>query len=379
MSFNLVDLVKDQLGGAVLGQVGNLMGDQSGLAESALGSAIPALLNGLGQRAQLPGGADSMFGAINEADDSMLDNLGSLLGGSDSSAMINAGSTLLGSLFGNSGLGSLAGVISAVSGLSKGNTGSLLGLLAPIVMGVVKRKLLGGGGMNASGMLDLFKSQQSNINAAMPAGLSDQLNASGFLSSISSTVGDAAGTVTDSLSDAAQSVGSAGADAAQGGSSLLKKLLPIVALVLIGWLGMKFFSGSGQDAIDDATNAASSAAGDAATAVKDAVGDLNIDDFSSDLSGMFDTAKSSLEGITDADSATAALPDLTAMGDKVAGLGGLLDKIPEGSRGAISGIITTGIETLTPIIEKLRALPGVGAIIDPVITPIMETLQGLAG
>lgn len=67
------------------------------------------------------------------------------------------------------------------------------------------------------------------------------------------------------------------------------------------------------------------------------------------------------------------------MGDKVAGLGGMMDKIPEAARGPLNGIVSSGLEALGPILEKVRAIPEVGAIIDPIITPIMETLQGLAG
>jgi len=401
MSFNIVDLVKDQVGGQIMGQIGGLLGDQSDKAEAGLGSAIPALLNGLTQRAAVPGGADSLFGAVNDSDDGLLDNLGSLLGDSaGSKSMMDGGTSMLSGLLGNSGLGGLSGIISAVSGLSKGNTGSLLGLLAPVVMGVLKRKVLGGG-MNAGGLLDMLKGQNDNITAAMPAGLSDQLNSSSFLSSITDvaggglnqvtdaagaavgkasdmagsaadTLGNAADSVTDAAGNVASAAGDTARDAASGGSSMMKKLIPIIGLALLGFLGLKFFGGSAEDAATSAGDAAK----DATAAV---AGAADVDGLSSDLTGMFDTAKTSLEGITDEASATAALPALEEMKSKVDGLGGLIDKVPEAARGPLSGIISTGIGTLTPIIEKLRALPGVGGVIDPIITPIMETLQGLAG
>lgn len=280
MSFNLVDLVKDQVGGQIMGQIGGLLGDQSNMTEAGLGSAIPALLSGITNRAAAPGGADSLFGAVNDTDDSMLDNLGSLLGGGDSSkSIIDSGSSMLSGLLGSAGLGSLGGVISAVTGLSKGNSSSILGLLAPIVLGIIKRKVLGGG-LNAGGLLDMLNGQKSNINAAMPAGLSDQLNSSGFLSSISSVAGGAAGAAGDALDsardaaggaidsardatgsaantvgDAADAVGGAASSAASGGSSLFKKLIPIIGLVLLGWLGLKFFGGSAEDAANNVADA----------------------------------------------------------------------------------------------------------------------------
>jgi len=403
MAFNLVDLIKDQVGGQIMSQIGGLMGNQSDKAEAGLGSAIPALLNGLTARAAVPGGADSLFGAVNDTDDGMLDNLGALLGGGDKSkSMIDAGTSVLGGLLGNSGLGGLGGVISAVTGLSKGNTGSLLGLLAPIVLGIIKRKVLGGG-LNAGGLLDMLKGQKDNINAAMPAGLSDQLSSSGFLSSISGMAGDAmgqvsgaagdamgkvtgaagdalgsasniAGKATDTVSSAAGNITDAAGSAASGGSSMFKKLIPIIGLVLLGWLGFKFFGGSGEEAASMAGDAATNAT----SAMADAV-DVDVDGLTGDLTGMFDSATTSLGGITDLDSANAAVPDLTAMGDKVSGLGALLDKVPDVARGPLNGIISKGVETLAPLLEKLGSIPGVGDVINPILGPIMETLKGLAG
>lgn len=404
MSFNIMDLVQDQLGDQIKGQIGNLLGDQSSLTDTGLSAAVPALLNGFTERASAPGGADVLFDAVSKHDDGMLDNIGSMLGGGQSSSLIETGTKLLSGLFGNSGLGSLAGVLAGVTGLSKGNTGSLLGIIAPIVIGVIKRKVLGGG-LNAAGLLDMLKGQQSNINAAMPMGLSDQLNSSGFLSSISDAasgavssatgaVSDAADGVRNVASDAANTVTDVGRETAAGGSSLFKKLIPIIGLALIAWLGWNFLSGSGKDAADDAANAvgdaattateaasdaaatATETASEAASAVADAV---DIDGLTGDLNGMFDSAKSSLEGITDAASAEAAVPQLTEMGEKLGGISDLMGKVPEDALGPLTGIVSSGIAALEPLLETIRAIPGVGDIVDPIITPIMEKLQALAG
>jgi|GEM_PF-2865620 len=77
MSFNLVDLVKDQLGGPALGQLGALLGEDNQKTEAALGAAVPGLLSGLTSSAKADGGA-SLFNAVKDQDDSMLDNIGGL-------------------------------------------------------------------------------------------------------------------------------------------------------------------------------------------------------------------------------------------------------------------------------------------------------------
>lgn len=436
MSFNIVDLVKDQISDQILGQMGGLLGDQSSKAEAGVANAIPALLSGITNRAGVPGGADSLFGAVQDQDDGLLDNLGAMLGGSQSSSMIEQGSSMLGNLFGNSGLGSLAGVVSGLTGLSKGNTGSLMGMLAPIIFSVLKRKVLGGG-LNAGGLLDMLKGQNDNINAAMPVGLSDQLNSSGFLSSITNvggiaagaagSVSDAAGNAIDSARGVAGNVadgvsnvaggavdsvrdgagavtgaaGNAAANAASGGSSIFKKLIPLIAIALLGFLGYKMFGGAGKEAVDGAatavtdtasnvasttteaasnavataTETASETASNVADAAADAV-DFDVSQAGNDLTSMFGDAKSSLEGITDLDSAKSAVPGLTEMGDK---FNGIADKIPEGAGGAIGPIISKGLEMLEPVLEKVRAIPGVGALIDPVLGPMIEKMQEMAG
>jgi len=383
MSFNIMDLVQEQLGDQMKGQIGGLLGDQSAMAEDGLKAAVPALLNGFTKRASVPGGADVMFDAVSKQDDSLLDNVGSMLGGGDSNSLIETGTKLLGGLFGNAGLGSLASVLAGVTGLSKGNTGSLMGIVAPILIGVIKRKVMGGG-MNAAGLTDMLKGQQDNISAAMPMGLSDQLNSSGFLSSISDSASGAISGASDALGDAADSVkgvagnsaaaaADLGKDAAAGGSSMIKKFIPIIGIALLGWLGWNFFGGSGKEAVDGAV---SDAASTATSAVEGAV---DVDGLTGDLNGMFDSAKSSLEGITDADSATAAVPQLTEMGEKLGGISDMMGSVPEAARGPLTSIVTGGISTIEPILEKVRAIPGVGAIIDPIVTPILEQLKGMAG
>ena len=81
---------------------------------------------------------------------------------------------------------------------------------------------------------------------------------------------------------------------------------------------------------------------------------------SSDIGGAVSEAQSALGNVTDVDSAKAALPALD-------GLTGMLDKVPEGARGPLSGVLGG----LTPLLEKASAIPGVGDI----LAPVAEKLQ----
>ena len=386
MSFNLVDLVTDQIKGPLIGQMGSLLGDESSKASGAVESMIPALLSGLTDTSNTAKGADSLFNAIQKQDDGLLGNIGSMLGGGQASSLIDGGNSVLSSLFGGGGLGKLAGVLAGFSGLSKGGTSSLMGMLAPIIFGIIKKKILGGN-MNAGAMATMLFDQKQNISAALPSGLSDQLNTSGFLSSLSDAGSSVTSNVSETVSGAASSVSGAASnvasevrdgvgDAASGGSSLFKWLLPLVGLVLAGWLAMKFLGGDA-DVADKAADAATGAVATATEAVADGLPD--VDAVGKDLTGLFSSATDALSGVTDADSATAAVPALNEVGTKLSGLTGMIDKIPEAARGPLSGIVSTGLAALEPIIEKVTAIPGVGSIIEPIVGPLLETLRGMAG
>lgn len=283
MAFNLVDLVKDQVGSAVMNQLGSALGGNSDVTEKAVGGAIPSILQGLMGSASTSGGADSLFKAVQDQDDGILSNLGELIGGGADSPFASAGSGVLSSLLGGGALGNLASAVAGFSGLGKRSSNSLMGLLAPIIFSVIKRKVLGGG-LNASSLASMMMGQKDNISAAMPAGLSDQLSSSGFLDSIGDSlkggagavtetagaavnavgdtagaavnaVGDTAGAAVNAAGDAVGAVGGAAADTAKAGGSLIGKLLPLIILAAAAFFGLKMCSGTENRAVETTSTA----------------------------------------------------------------------------------------------------------------------------
>lgn len=396
MSFNLVDLVKGQLGGPALGQLGSLLGEDNSKTESALGAAIPGLLSGLTSSANADGGA-SLFNAVNDSDDSILDNIGGMLTGNNSSTIMNQGSGILGSLLGNGAMGGLASAVAGLTGIGGKSSSGLMGILAPIVLGIIKRKLFGGGGgfsQNAGGLLSLLNDQKSNVDSAMPAGFTDQLQSSGFMDQISSLgggVADAAGNVTgaagnvagaagNAVSGAANSVGNAAGSAADGvgnaaasGGGFLRKFLPIaiiVGLALIAWNFLK-----GDKAVD--TSAVTDSVSSTVDSAKGAMPSIDVGgtDVGAEFGNIFSSATETVSGITDVDTAKAAVPAFNDITGKVDGLSGLWDKVPEAGRGQLGGMITENAGTLSSALDKVQEIPGVGDIIGPVAGPLLEKLM----
>jgi hypothetical protein len=382
MSFNLVEMITSQFGGPALGQLGALLGEDNAKTESALGAAIPGLLNGITSSAQADGGA-SLFNTIKDHDDSILDDIGGMLTGGNSGNIMQQGSGILGSLLGNGAVGGLASAIAAFTGVGGKSSSGLLGILAPIVLGLIKRKLFGGGGFNqnAGGLLSLLDSQKDHVQSAMPSGFADQLQSSGFMDQLAgfgNNASAAASNTVSNIGEAASGVGNAAAagasQTAAAGGGLMRKLLPIAALVAIALLGWRFLMpGSPENAADVATNAASSAA-ESVTAAFPSI-DVEGTDVGAAFGNIFSTATETVSGITDVDSATAALPSFESITGEVDGLSGLWDKVPEAGRGQLGGLVSEGISSLTPALEKVNELPGVSGVIGPVTDTLLEKLQ----
>ena len=179
MSFNIMDMVKGQISDQMVGQIGGLLGESPDKAKSAVDSALPTLLAGIGESAQDPNGADTLFNLVNRQDDSAASNIGSMIGSNQSSELIESGTRGLGSLLGSNGVTSMISGLAGHTGLGKGSAGSLLGMLTPMIFGQLKSKA-SADGLNASGLASMLKSQGSNISGAMPAGMLKSLESAGF-------------------------------------------------------------------------------------------------------------------------------------------------------------------------------------------------------
>ena len=362
MSFNLIDLVKDQLSDQVMGSLGGAIGGNSSQNDLAVNSAIPSLLGSLTNFGGSPSNADLMFKGIEAQDDGILDNLGDLLGGSGQSGLLEGGTKILSSLLGGGGLGSLVGSIAGSSGAGKSGTSKLLGLLAPIIFGVIKRKLMGGGGFNVSSLMSLLNGQKSNVAAAMPSGFN-------LISSGSDTVES----IAERTADSAQTV-------AKEGSSFIGKLLPLALLAGAGWLAYNYFMNKPTQPVSEESSTTTIQPAQPKVAPTN-VGSQqtpqvqgNLIDIEKNIGTAMSSMTTSLGGITDVASAKAAMPNITEASGQLGSLAGLFAKLPEAARGPITKIVGDNIPMLQEVINKVGAIPGVGDIIKPMVEKLSSTL-----
>src|SRR5262249_62173502 len=145
-------------------------------------AAVPGLLAGLRGVAAQPGGAQKLVDAARQQTDA-LGSFAKMIGASGQSSLIEKGSQILSSLLGRRNQTPLAGAVRKDAALGQSASGSLLGMLAPVVMGTIRQQQ-GTRSLDAGAITSLLSSQKDNIAAALPAGFANLLGGTGLLDSL---------------------------------------------------------------------------------------------------------------------------------------------------------------------------------------------------
>ena len=145
----------------------------------AISAAVPSILAGLtGSVAK--NGAGQLTNVLAKQDPSVLSNLGNLIGGPGQQSLIDSGTNALSSLLGGSSMNALTGALGKFAGLSGGQSTSLLGTLAPVVLGQLAQTQKSSG-LDANGLTNLLNSQKNNIAAALPPEFAKLLEGTGLI------------------------------------------------------------------------------------------------------------------------------------------------------------------------------------------------------
>lgn len=182
MSINLLGLLKDQLSGDVVSKIAGVIGDSPSSTQTALASALPSIVAGAVEKASDTNGAGTLFNMLSSGnhDGSILNNLGSLLGrGPATQDLISSGAGILSLLFGDKASG-VANLISNISGIKSSSASSLLGLAAPIVMGMIGKTMKSQGISSAAGLAAMLMGQKDFLKGVLPPGFGSLLNLSSF-------------------------------------------------------------------------------------------------------------------------------------------------------------------------------------------------------
>ncbi|WP_176707552.1 DUF937 domain-containing protein [Ensifer adhaerens] len=364
MASNLVSYIAQMLTPDMIARIASALGLDSSKVQGAVSAAIPAVLAGLTGIAAQPGGAQRIADTARQQGGS-LDNLLGMLSGGDQASLAQSGAQIISSLFGAKDGGALASAIGGLSGMDQRASGSLLATLAPLVIGGLARQ--SGGDLSANGIAGLLASQKDNIAAALPAGARELLGGSGLLGALGGSAQATATAAGQAARDAAATVGTAAQRTAatatpSGSRNWLYWVIAVLALAAV--LFYLFGRPSGEVAPEAGT------AGQGLT-----VGGVDIGQQVKDgMAGL----QTTLTGITDAASATAALPKLEEISggfDKVSSTAGQLSTE---QKAALSALVGPMMPTLNGLFDKVLAIPGVSDILKPTIDALKAKLAGLS-
>ena len=372
MATNLVSLVMQNLTPETIGRIASANGLDRKSANTAVGASIPALLAALTNIAAQPSGAQKLADAAKQHAGT-LDNLASMFSGSSQTVHADKGSQTLSSLLGGENHTALTGAIAKVAGVGHGTSSSLLGLLAPVVMGAIAKQQ-GPRGIDPNNIASLFAAQKDNIAAALPSGMHDQLDAAGLLDAIHGVTGKstmAAGQATRTPASAARAatdtgyrVASAASAPTSGRSNWIYWAVPAAAV--LAFLFYTFNKPAEQVAqqIPQITGSIQNMK----------VGALDMGkQVEASLAGL----RTSLQGVTDVASAEAAqskLQQVTAQLDQVTGLAGQLSI---DQRKVLSGLVSPTMPALNQLFDKVLATPGAADVLKPSIDAIKARLASL--
>ena len=203
MSFNLLDMVKDQVAGQLTSKAAEMLGESEGGITKAMGGILPTVLGSIIGKGTEEGGASKIFDMVKGVDPGILGNVGSMLSGANDdspSSLMNMGSGLVGSLMGDK-LGGAVDMISKLGGIKSGSAMSLFSMITPFLAGGLSKKI-SDDGLGLSGFTSLLNDQKDIVSKAMPAGMGSLLGLGGMLGGIKDMATDALGGAKDLATDA---------------------------------------------------------------------------------------------------------------------------------------------------------------------------------
>ena len=373
MATNLVSYMMQFLTPDMIGRIATALGLNRSDAQAGVSAVVPALLAAFSGVADEPGKAQSLVNAI-EQQSGVLGNFAGMIGGSNQLSFTERGSSLLTSLLGSRDQNALTDAIARFAGLGQNRASSLLGMLTPVVMGLIGKQI-GTRGVDVGSLTSLLASQKEQIAQVLPAGMGELLDNTG-LGSLRGATGWAAaqaGRATEATdqfrqypSSTTRPVGTTrtARDTTFGIPNWAYWALPLIALGGIWYLLGKPVQ---QEQVTQQAPTPTPSMVVGGVDVGQEIGDS--------LSGL----RTSLQGVTDVRSAAAALPKLEAARTQIDKVSSLVGQLTPNQRKIVAGVVASAMPPINRLSDKVLEIPGVGEVLRPTIDPVKTKLADLSG
>jgi hypothetical protein len=393
----------------MVGRIAAALGLNRSDAQSGVSAAVPALLAAFTGLADKPGGAQSLVNTIKQQS-GVADNFAAMIGGSNQASFIDRGSSLLTSLLGSSDASSLAGAVGRFAGLGQTKATSLLGMLAPLVMGLISKQI-GTRGIDVGSLTSLLASQRDQIAQAMPGGMGQMLESAGLGSGFEPARAAPVSRASDYRpSDQYRPTASSSDQyrpyptsrppertvrAETGVPNWVYWLLPLLVLGGLLWYLLNRPHEEQHARVEtppaqtqqerqipsQPQTTGQAPSGQQATIPQQQAGSVVVGgvDLKNALGDSLSDMRTSLQTIADGGSAQAALPKLEAAKNQIDRISGLTGQLSDDQRRTLAGVISTAMPAINQLTDRVMAMPGVGDILKPTIGPMKTKLAELSG
>ncbi|NLP57894.1 DUF937 domain-containing protein [Lutibacter sp. B1] len=191
----ILDLLNSDLGKTLINGTSKQLGQDKGKTANALSTALPFILGAMKNNASTPEGAAGLLGALGNDKHSgnILDNLGSILGGSNiDDDVLQDGAGILSHVFGGKEQ-NVAQAVSKKSGLDLNSAMQILKVAAPLVMGYLGKETRQQNVTDSNGIGDLLGGLLGSGAQTEQSLVSKLLDADGDGSMIDDLIGMATG------------------------------------------------------------------------------------------------------------------------------------------------------------------------------------------
>jgi len=366
----------------MIAKIASVLGLDRNIAQKTIAGAIPALLASLADVASTPNGTRQLNNTLTQQSDS-LESLKNLVGGAGQNLVAETGTNMLSGLFGGGTLDTMAQTIGKFAGIGEGTSKSLLGMLGPVVLGVLGQQQRSMG-LDAGGLASLLTSQKDQIARAMPSGLADQLSAAGLIDGATESLRSGAAAASAAGGRVAEASERtfyrAGESASAAARSTAVSQWPywLVAAAVLGGLAWFALGRSGEDTVAQVSPSATTrtATGTVGKAPADlTVGGMNL---ANQINASVGSIRTVLPGITDAASAQAALPKIKEATAQLNEVSSRATQLSSEGKSTLVKLIVVATPTINQMCDKVLATPGAGDIAKPAIDELRGKLDALA-
>lgn len=365
MASNLVSEIVEVLSPTITSRIASALGLNQTSTQKAVVAAVPALLASLISYVSKPQGATKLNEVVQKQEPGMLSSLANVIGEPGQKALVDQGTSVLTSLLGGKTVSALTDALGEYAGVTGSGSKSLLGLLGPVVLGVLGREQRDQG-LDASGLANLLTSQKNNVIAGLPAGFSKYLREAG---------------IPDDVIASRTRVASQ--PPARTPPSVWPWLLGALVVLALGALAWNLLHQRHRQVVETANpkieekvtpGGEAPYAGLLAKLKGIKAGDVDVGDLAT---SAVNDLYVSLQGIKDEATAQSSMPGLTKASSEFDQLTSVLNQLSLENRKLLADLLASIRPNLDQLLDKALTIPGAGPIIKPTVDAIREKLDTL--